>query len=172
MVIIAANLTRILLLSPPHFFEDFKNWKKEIYVKCTYNAIPLAENEFPQNWLTDGIQIKILFPFRLQSWNREESISNNRFYYGTAHDVHIDLLCASASSIGIPSPIQLKETSKTSETAETEESEEETDVEIETTSETKGTKQEQEGSTEEDTSPSLFSEEKEDPDKINETKEI
>ena len=46
------------------------------------------------------------------------------------------------------------------------------DVEIETASETKGTKQEQEGSTEEDPSPSLFSEEKEDPYKIDETKEI
>ncbi|KAH0771617.1 hypothetical protein KY290_015598 [Solanum tuberosum] len=32
--------------------------------------------------------------------NREEGISNNWFYYGAAHDVHIDLLCASASSIG------------------------------------------------------------------------
>ncbi|CAN4085217.1 unnamed protein product [Withania somnifera] len=32
--------------------------------------------------------------------NREEGISNNWFYYGTTHDVHIDLLCASASSIG------------------------------------------------------------------------
>nr|QFV18620.1 hypothetical chloroplast RF1 [Delphinium anthriscifolium] len=60
------------------------------------------------------------------------------------------------------------------------ESEEETDVEeiettveeIETTSKTKGTKQEQEGSTEEDPSPSLCSEEKEDPDKIDETEEI
>jgi hypothetical protein len=65
----------------------------------------------------------------------------------------------------IPSPIvtkKLKETSK----------KEETDVEIETTSETKGTKQEQEGSTEEDPSPSLCSEEKEDPDKIDETEEI
>ena len=30
----------------------------------------------------------------------EGTISNNWFYYGTAHDVHIDLLCASASSIG------------------------------------------------------------------------
>ena len=30
----------------------------------------------------------------------EEGISNNWFYYGTAHDVHIDLLYASASSIG------------------------------------------------------------------------
>ncbi|KVH96917.1 Uncharacterized protein family Ycf1 [Cynara cardunculus var. scolymus] len=30
----------------------------------------------------------------------EEGISNNWFYYGTAHNVHIDLLCASASSTG------------------------------------------------------------------------
>nr|YP_009752808.1 Ycf1 protein [Cyclantheropsis parviflora]QIT05458.1 Ycf1 protein [Cyclantheropsis parviflora] len=69
----------------------------------------------------------------------------------------------------IPSPIVTK---KLKETEERGESEDETDVEIETTSETKGTKQEQEGSTEEDTSPSLFSEEKEDPDKIDETEEI
>jgi len=61
---------------------------------------------------------------------------------------------------------------ETSETEERGESEEETDVEIERTSETKGTKQEQERSTEEDPSPSLFSEEKEDPDKIDETEEI
>jgi hypothetical protein len=67
----------------------------------------------------------------------------------------------------IPSPILTK---KLKETSERGESEEETDVE--TTSETKGTKQEQEGSTEEDPSPSLFSEEKEDPDKIDETEEI
>nr|USG98250.1 hypothetical protein RF1 [Urera sp. W158] len=69
----------------------------------------------------------------------------------------------------IPSPILTK---KLKETSERGESEEETDVEIETTSETKGTKQEQEGSTEEDPSPSLFSEEKEDLDKIDEREEI
>jgi hypothetical protein len=65
----------------------------------------------------------------------------------------------------LPSTIltnKLKETSVT----------EERDVEIETTSETKGTKEEQKGSTEEDPSPSLFSEEKEDPYKIDETEEI
>nr|YP_010567502.1 Ycf1 protein [Pachyphytum longifolium]UZC33730.1 Ycf1 protein [Pachyphytum longifolium] len=80
----------------------------------------------------------------------------------------------------IPSSMVLKETSVTEER---EESREETDVEIEKTSETKWTKEEeewtkeeeeQEGSTEEDPSPSLFSEEKEDPDKIDEdeTEEI
>nr|QXU58649.1 hypothetical protein RF1 [Pontederia hastata] len=69
----------------------------------------------------------------------------------------------------MPSPIvtkKLKETSETSETSEREESEEESDVE--TTSERK--EQEQEGSTEED--PFLYSEEKEDPDKIDETEDI
>lgn len=72
----------------------------------------------------------------------------------------------------IPSPIVTKKLKETSKTEERGESEEETDVEIETTSETRGTKQEQERSTEEDPSPSLFSEEKEDPDKIDETEEI
>jgi hypothetical protein len=51
-------------------------------------------------------------------------------------------------------------------------SEEERDVEIETASEMKGTKQEQEGSIEEDLSPSFFSEERADPNKIDETEEI
>nr|YP_010308241.1 Ycf1 protein [Meconopsis pseudohorridula]ULU28657.1 Ycf1 protein [Meconopsis pseudohorridula] len=72
----------------------------------------------------------------------------------------------------IPSPIVTKKLKETAETEERGESEEETDVEIETISETKGTKQEQEGSIEEDPSPSLCSEEKEDPDKIDETEEI
>nr|WKV28977.1 Ycf1 protein [Euphorbia humifusa] len=62
-----------------------------------------------------------------------------------------------------PSPIFTKKLKETSETEETD---------VETTSETKGTKQEQEGSTEEDPFSSLFSEEKEDPDKIDETEEI
>nr|YP_010045695.1 hypothetical protein RF1 [Meeboldia microloba]QPG24249.1 hypothetical protein RF1 [Meeboldia microloba] len=70
----------------------------------------------------------------------------------------------------IPSPIFTKKLNP--QTEEGWESEEKTDVEIETASETKGNKQEQEGSTEEDPSPSLFSEEKEDPDKIDETEEI
>ncbi|MDT9166009.1 hypothetical protein RSW31_26350, partial [Escherichia coli] len=41
------------------------------------------ENEFPQNWLTDGIQIKILFPFRLQSWHRSKKIEKKDFCFLT-----------------------------------------------------------------------------------------
>jgi len=61
---------------------------------------------------------------------------------------------------------------ETFERQKREESAEVTDGEIETTFKTRGTKQEQEVYTEEDPSPSLFSEEKEDPDKIEETEEI
>nr|UXO96508.1 Ycf1 [Toxicodendron vernicifluum] len=74
----------------------------------------------------------------------------------------------------IPSPIFTKKlkVKETFERQKREESAEVTDGEIETTFKTRGTKQEQEVSTEEDPSPSLFSEEKEDPDKIEETEEI
>nr|UGY86844.1 hypothetical protein Ycf1 [Salicornia europaea] len=69
----------------------------------------------------------------------------------------------------MPSPIFTK---KLKETPETKESEEETDVEIEKTYETEETKQQEEGFIEENPSPSPFSEEKEDPDKIDETEKI
>jgi len=48
------------------------DWKREIYIKCTYNGIQLSEREFPQKWLTDGIQIKILFPSRLKPWHKSK----------------------------------------------------------------------------------------------------
>nr|QIT04190.1 Ycf1 protein [Sicyos edulis] len=77
-LIIAKNIIRILLLQFPEWSEDFKNWNKEMHVKCTYNGIQLSEKEFPKNWLTDGIQIKILFPFRLKPWHTYKLQSPNK----------------------------------------------------------------------------------------------
>ncbi|CAI0425541.1 unnamed protein product [Linum tenue] len=71
-LIIAKNIIRILLFQFPEWSEDFTDWKKEMHVKCTYNGVPLSEREFPKNWLTEGIQIKILFPFRLKPWHRSK----------------------------------------------------------------------------------------------------
>nr|YP_009473676.1 Ycf1 [Impatiens piufanensis]AVI69932.1 Ycf1 [Impatiens piufanensis] len=68
-LIIAKNIGRILLLQVPEWSEDFKEWNNEMYVKCTYNGVQLSETEFPQNWLLDGIQIKILYPFCLKPWH-------------------------------------------------------------------------------------------------------
>nr|USZ79674.1 hypothetical chloroplast RF19 [Nyctocalos pinnatum]USZ79685.1 hypothetical chloroplast RF19 [Nyctocalos pinnatum] len=66
--IIAKNLVRILLLQRPEWSEDFQEWEKEMHIICTYSGLPLSETEFPRDWLMDGIQIKILFPFRLKPW--------------------------------------------------------------------------------------------------------
>uniref|UniRef100_UPI0030FF0705 hypothetical protein RF1 n=1 Tax=Verhuellia lunaria TaxID=447313 RepID=UPI0030FF0705 len=69
-LIIGKNIARILLWQSPEWNKDFQEWKKEMYIKCTYNGIQLSETEFPKAWLTDGIQIKILFPFSLKPWHR------------------------------------------------------------------------------------------------------
>nr|WAJ54226.1 Ycf1 [Zieria arborescens subsp. arborescens] len=71
-LILAKNLGRILLFQNPEWSEDFQDWRREIYVKCTYSGVNLSETEFPKNWLTEGIQIKILFPFRLKPWHRSK----------------------------------------------------------------------------------------------------
>nr|YP_009890181.1 photosystem I assembly protein Ycf1 [Onosma fuyunensis]QKM77431.1 photosystem I assembly protein Ycf1 [Onosma fuyunensis] len=71
--IIAKNIGRILLFQLPEWFEDLQEWNREMHVKCTYNGVQLSETEFPKNWGTDGIQIKILFPFHLKPWRRSNS---------------------------------------------------------------------------------------------------
>ena len=63
----------------PHYFNikkkrqlTFVGWvkKSKIFFEAVHIGIQLSETEFPKNWLTDGIQIKILFPFRRKPWYR------------------------------------------------------------------------------------------------------
>nr|YP_010689557.1 hypothetical chloroplast RF1 [Eustigma oblongifolium]WBR74661.1 hypothetical chloroplast RF1 [Eustigma oblongifolium] len=77
-LIISKNIGRMLLFQFPEWSEDLKDWNREMYVKCTYNGVQLSETEFPKNWLTDGIQIKILFPFCLKPWHRSKLRSPHR----------------------------------------------------------------------------------------------
>ncbi|KAH0448054.1 hypothetical protein IEQ34_021854 [Dendrobium chrysotoxum] len=56
-------------------------------------------------WISDHILHRALLSLPSSSSgygrrNRERGIINNWFYCGITHDVHIDLLCASTSSIG------------------------------------------------------------------------
>uniref|UniRef100_UPI0031F421F8 Ycf1 protein n=1 Tax=Rhamnella rubrinervis TaxID=2594499 RepID=UPI0031F421F8 len=71
-LIIIKNIVRILVFQFPEWSEDLKDWNREMHVKCTYNGVQLSETEFPKNWLIDGIQIKILFPFRLKPWHKSQ----------------------------------------------------------------------------------------------------
>nr|YP_010212960.1 hypothetical chloroplast RF19 [Taxillus matsudae]UBK11085.1 hypothetical chloroplast RF19 [Taxillus matsudae]UBN07224.1 hypothetical chloroplast RF19 [Taxillus matsudae] len=77
-LIFAKNLGRMLLFQFPEWSEDLNQWNREIHVKCTYNGVQLSEREFPKKWLTDGIQIKILFPVHLKPWYRSKLRSLHR----------------------------------------------------------------------------------------------
>nr|AKF01505.1 hypothetical chloroplast RF19 [Dypsis decaryi] len=77
-LIIAKNIGRVLLYQSSEWYEDLKEWGRERHVKCTYNGVQLSETEFPQNWLTEGIQIKILSPFYLKPWRRSKIRSHHR----------------------------------------------------------------------------------------------
>nr|YP_010979495.1 hypothetical chloroplast RF1 [Calanthe mannii]WOC83407.1 hypothetical chloroplast RF1 [Calanthe mannii] len=77
-LIIAKNIFRMLLLQVPEWDEDFKEWNREMHIKCTYNGVQLSEKEFPQDWLIDGIQIKILYPFCLKPWRKSKARSHHR----------------------------------------------------------------------------------------------
>nr|AVM84252.1 hypothetical chloroplast RF19 [Adenocalymma schomburgkii]AVM84253.1 hypothetical chloroplast RF19 [Adenocalymma schomburgkii] len=76
--IIAKNLGRMLLLQRPEWYEDFQELNQEIHILCTYNGVPLSETEFPKDWFLDGIQIKILFPFRLKPWHKSNLGSSEK----------------------------------------------------------------------------------------------
>nr|YP_010931391.1 hypothetical chloroplast RF1 [Gaillardia pulchella]WKN51183.1 hypothetical chloroplast RF1 [Gaillardia pulchella] len=72
LLIIAKNIVRILLRQSPEWYEDFQDWNREIYLKCSYNGLQFSKTEFPKNWLTEGFQIKILYPFHLKPWHRSK----------------------------------------------------------------------------------------------------
>ena len=78
LLIIIKNSTRALLFQVPEWSEDLKDWKREMHIKCTYHGVQLSETEFPRNWLTDGIQIKILFPFYLKPWHKSKVQSSQK----------------------------------------------------------------------------------------------
>nr|YP_009262350.1 hypothetical chloroplast RF1 [Spondias tuberosa]ANI86807.1 hypothetical chloroplast RF1 [Spondias tuberosa] len=71
-LIIAKNLVRRLLFQPTEWSQDFKDLKKEMYIKCNYTGAQLSETEFPTNWLIEGLQIKIQSPFHLKPWHRSK----------------------------------------------------------------------------------------------------
>nr|BBE37643.1 ycf1 [Ophrys fusca subsp. iricolor] len=77
LLIIAKNILRILFLQIPEWHKDFQKWNKEKYIKCTYNGVQLSETEFPQDWLTDGIQIKIIHPLCLTLWQKSKVRSHH-----------------------------------------------------------------------------------------------
>ena len=72
-LIITKNIIRILLFQKPEWSEDFRDLKKEVHIKCTYQGVPVSQNELPKNWFDNGIQIRVLSPFVLKPWHNSKA---------------------------------------------------------------------------------------------------
>jgi hypothetical protein len=88
LLIILKNISRLFLFQNTEWNEDWTEWNKEIHIKCTYDGTEVSEKELPEQWLRDGLQIKILYPFCLEPWHNPESINidfdkNNESYFST-----------------------------------------------------------------------------------------
>nr|QWW92677.1 hypothetical protein [Schistidium sp. 49138] len=70
ILIISKNFIRLILFQSPEWGEDWNDWNKEIYIKCTYDGTEVSEKELPEQWLRDGLQIKIIYPFSLRPWHK------------------------------------------------------------------------------------------------------
>ena len=69
ILIISKNIIRLFLFQIPEWNEDWSEWNKEIHIKCTYDGTEVSEKELPEQWLRDGLQIKIIYPFNLKPWH-------------------------------------------------------------------------------------------------------
>ena len=77
-LIIAKNIGRILLFQVPEFSEDWEEMRREVHIRCAPDGTEYSETEFPDNWKKNGMQIKLLFPFRLKPWHRSKLRFENR----------------------------------------------------------------------------------------------
>jgi threonine/homoserine/homoserine lactone efflux protein len=73
LLIILKNMSRLFLFQNTEWNEDWSEWTKELHIKCTYDGTEVSEKELPEQWLRDGLQIKILYPFHLKPWYNSKS---------------------------------------------------------------------------------------------------
>ena len=92
-LIIAKNMGRILLFQVPEFYKDWEEMRREMHVICASDGTELSETTFPEKWETQGMQIKLLFPFRLKPWHRSkpQSAKRVRWSYLTTFGLETDI---------------------------------------------------------------------------------
>nr|YP_010376815.1 hypothetical protein RF1 [Adiantum malesianum]UPV69579.1 hypothetical protein RF1 [Adiantum malesianum] len=74
VLIVMKNIGRILLRQNPEWKKDWTKWGKEIHINCTFDGEEFSQDELPPRWLREGIQIKIVYPFRLKPWHTDRSV--------------------------------------------------------------------------------------------------
>nr|ULF47552.1 Ycf1 protein [Cathaya argyrophylla] len=92
-LIIAKNIGRILVFQVPEFSQDWEEMRKEVHFLCTPDGTEFSETEFPDKWLKKGMQIKLIFPFRLKPWHKSKKVRSEkkiRWSYLTMHGFETD----------------------------------------------------------------------------------
>nr|YP_009425958.1 conserved hypothetical chloroplast protein ycf1 [Deparia pycnosora]ASU94563.1 conserved hypothetical chloroplast protein ycf1 [Deparia pycnosora] len=69
VLIVSKTIGRILLRQNSEWNKDWMKWKKEIHINCTFDGEEFSRDQLPPRWLREGIQIKIVYPFRLKPWH-------------------------------------------------------------------------------------------------------
>nr|YP_009690715.1 conserved hypothetical chloroplast protein ycf1 [Lomariopsis japurensis]QEG57495.1 conserved hypothetical chloroplast protein ycf1 [Lomariopsis japurensis] len=69
VLIMFKTIGRILLRQNSEWNKDWTKWKKEIHINCTFDGEEFSQDQLPPRWLREGIQIKIVYPFRLKPWH-------------------------------------------------------------------------------------------------------
>nr|AMD62030.1 hypothetical protein [Tetraplodon fuegianus] len=78
ILIISKNIIRLILFQTPEWSQDWNEWKKEMYIKCTYDGTEVSEKALPEQWRRDGLQIKIIYPFSLKPWHSLRGKTNEK----------------------------------------------------------------------------------------------
>nr|YP_009427534.1 conserved hypothetical chloroplast protein ycf1 [Stegnogramma sagittifolia]ASU96140.1 conserved hypothetical chloroplast protein ycf1 [Stegnogramma sagittifolia] len=73
VLIVFKTIGRILLRQNSEWNKDWTKWKKEIHINCTFDGEEFSQDQLPPRWLREGIQVKIVYPFRLKPWHSSES---------------------------------------------------------------------------------------------------
>nr|YP_009548376.1 conserved hypothetical chloroplast protein Ycf1 [Bommeria hispida]AYW15197.1 conserved hypothetical chloroplast protein Ycf1 [Bommeria hispida] len=71
--IILKSIGRLLFRQNSEWNKDWTKWRKEVHINCTFDGEEFSQDELPPRWLREGIQIKIVYPFRLKPWYADES---------------------------------------------------------------------------------------------------
>nr|WGC90174.1 hypothetical protein RF1 [Juniperus sabina var. davurica] len=94
ILIAAKNIGRTLLFQVPEWEQDWFNLEKESYLKCNYDGYELTDPDVPKKFLKEyikeGIQIKIVYPFRLKPWYEPNEIEKKTTGYLTIYGTEIE----------------------------------------------------------------------------------
>nr|YP_009407378.1 component of inner membrane protein import complex [Aldrovanda vesiculosa]ASA46291.1 component of inner membrane protein import complex [Aldrovanda vesiculosa] len=69
------NSIRLLLGQSSEWSEDKEDLDRETHILCTHSGFEYSDKELPKSWFVEGIQIKIVFPFRLRPWRDKSNLN-------------------------------------------------------------------------------------------------